>query len=217
MCGRFVRHRNVYELTRLLSTAWEGPEPEPNYNVAPGTPIVIVRTHEGQPAEITHSLWGFRPSWADANAPTPINAKAETVATSRYFRNAFAHHRALIPADGWYEWRVEDGRKQPYYIRRKDGEVLMFAAIWTPMAEGTASSCAIITQPPQPAIAHIHDRMPVVLDPSCWQDWLDPELTDREAIRQIARPLPRGLLEAYPVSTTVNSVRNNAPELIERI
>jgi len=218
MCGRFALYspRSVIARRYLGIEAPEG-EDRPRYNIAPGTPIAIVTTDANGKPVIRESMWGFHPGWADEKAPTPINAKAETVATSRYFRNAFAHRRGLIPADGWYEWRLEQGRKEPYFIHRRDSQPLMFAGIWEPGREQDQSTAAIITQPAQPLLASVHPRMPAVLDPESYEDWLDPELTNREIIRAVIRPLPQELLEAYRVSTAVNRSSVDDPRLIEPI
>lgn len=223
MCGRFALYTPHEAIAARLGSPWSAGDAAARYNIAPGTPIALIRQasperrRDGVPYEIKFARWGFRPAGvADEGAPAPINARAETVATSRYFREAFAHRRGLVPADGWYEWRVgPDGRKRPYYIRRADGAPLLFAAIWAPTEDGS-SCCAILTQPARKEIAHIHDRMPVALDESCWRDWLDPSVTDRAEIRRIARPL-QAALEAYPVSTSVNAPANDGPALIEPV
>jgi putative SOS response-associated peptidase YedK len=202
---------------RYLGLELPAPEHVPRYNIAPGAPIALIAVDRAHPErlEIVSSLWGFHPPWAGPTAPTPINAKAETVASSRYFRNAFAHRRALIPADGWYEWRVEQGGKQPYFIHRRDGEPVLFAAIWEPGEEAARSTCAIITQPAQPAIANIHPRMPALLDAEAFRAWLDPAIVDLDQIRTLARPLAQELLEAYPVTRAVNRAANEGPALVE--
>lgn len=222
MCGRFA----LYTPRSVIAEQYFGirmPVGDciAQYNCAPGTSISFIsarpQPREDYPVDFGFSLWGFRPETVtEETAPRPINARAETVSHGRYFRDSFMHRRGLVPADGWYEWRVENGRKQPYYVHRTDGELLMFAAIWAPTGVGISTCCAILTQPARPEIAHIHDRMPVLLDESCWQAWLDPGVSEREGIRRIARPL-RVDLGAYPIGTAVNRTSNNGPELIQPI
>ena len=156
----------------------------------------------------------------NADAPAPINIRAEKAATSPYFRSAFAHRRCLIPANGWYEWRKTESGKQPYYVTLKEperDEVVFFAGLWEPTGEGTDTCCAIMTEPVSPAFAFIHDRQPVVLDPACRWQWLDPGISDRELVRKVAKRLEPDLLTAYPVSTRVNRPANDDPSLIERV
>ena len=161
------------------------------------------------------SHWGFQPPWPDAKAPSPINARAEQVETSPYFRHAFLKRRALVPANGWFEWRkTEAGDKQLYYITHADGELLMFAGLWEPAGDGRATA-TIITPPAMTTLQSIHPRIPTVLAPGCWESWMDPELTDRERIRETAHPLPSDALVAYPVSKRVNRPMNDNAALIE--
>jgi putative SOS response-associated peptidase YedK len=149
-----------------------------------------------------------------------INLRAEKAATSPYFRSAFAHRRCLIPANGWYEWRKTESGKQPYYITLKNpdkDEVVFLAALWEPTGEGDDTCCAILTEPVSPTFAFIHDRQPVVLDPERRWQWLDPELSDRDTIRKVARRLDPDRLTAYPVSSRVNRPSNDDASLIEEV
>lgn len=219
MCGRFALHtRRSWIAEHYFGQPMPDSDAQPRYNIPPGTQILLISGPDGEaPVVFRSSDWGFRPPWVkDPKAPTPINAKAETVATSRYFKHAFLHHRGLVPADGWIEWRQSERGKQPYYIRHKNGDVLFLAAIWEPTEDGAGSRCAIITQPAAGPIAHIHHRMPMVLDAQCRWEWIDPQIDQLETIRQATKRLDPGMLEAYPVSMKINTPRNNAPELLER-
>lgn len=220
MCGRYALHAPRSEIARRYRYDEDRlGEDRPRYNITPGVDIAVlaVESREGKAVTVLGlSLWGFHPPWADNKAPTPINARAENVATSRYFRNAFLHHRCLIPASGWYEWRqTEAGHKEPFYIRHTDDELLMFAGIFQPGEDDAHSTCAIITQPAVKTLAGIHPRMPTVLDDSCWAAWLNPELAERDEIRAATKALPAEALVAYPVSTRVNRPANDDPSLIE--
>ncbi|WP_163560985.1 SOS response-associated peptidase [Halomonas sp. NO4] len=219
MCGRFALYSTYPRLTESLRLPVELPDTElsPRYNVAPGTWISAVRHRdESSPLVLDALWWGYRPHWAGESAPEPINATVEKVASSRYFRGAFAHHRCLVPVDGWYEWMQVDGRKQPHYLTRQDGEPLWLAAIWADRPDGKPG-CAILTEPARGAAKSIHDRMPLVLDADSLDPWLDPHLTDREAIRQLVDHLDSQLVTHWPVSTRVNRPVNDDPSLTEPV
>ena len=174
--------------------------------------------------------WGLVPFWAKdiSIGSRLINARAETVATKPAFRRAFARHRCLLPADGFYEWEKSGDpkhpRKQPYYIRREDGGVLAFAGLYElwrdkDQPEDDRDSwlwtATIITTRAEDEVGRIHDRMPMVIDPARWADWLDPAATSAETLHGLMTPAASAHLTSYPVSTEVNSVRHNGPELIE--
>lgn len=146
--------------------------------------------------------------WARGRAAQPINARAETVATSGYFKHVFARQRCLIPADGWFEWLATEIGKQPHYISRQDREPLAFAGIYTEREDGSLG-CAILTEPARGSAAEVHDRMPLILDDASLEPWLDPDLTDRETIRQVVRHLDATLIEHWPVSRAVNKPGND--------
>jgi putative SOS response-associated peptidase YedK len=145
-----------------------------------------------------------------------INARAETVAEKPAYRAAFKRRRCLIAADGFYEWKPGTPKKQPFYIRLKGGEPFAFAGLWEHWEqEGKKiESCTIIVTDANKLMAPIHDRMPVILAPQEYDRWLDPALQDPAAILPLLRPYPAGDMEAYPVSTLVNSPKNDRPELI---
>ncbi|WP_245888693.1 SOS response-associated peptidase [Halomonas denitrificans] len=165
MCGRFALYSATPRLSRALRLPLEAAgEVAPRYNVAPGTWITVVRhPSDDAPLSMDEAWWGYRPHWAREGAPEPINATVEKVATSNYFRGAFAHHRCLVPADGWYEWRPLEGSKQPYFLCREDRDPLWLAGIWSARPDGRPG-CAILTEPARGVAHEIHDRMPVVLD-----------------------------------------------------
>ena len=189
---------------------------------------------DGQDAvrELRVVRWGLVPSWAKdvSIGSRMINARAETVSTKPAFRRAFARHRCLLPADGFYEWQAAgDGphaRKQPYFIHRPDGGVLAFAGIyelWRDRAvpdgdpDAWLWTAAIITTRAPDNLGQIHDRTPMVIEPARWADWLDPGQTDEATLRGLLAPAVSGGLTSYPVSTEVNSVRHNGPRLIEPV
>jgi putative SOS response-associated peptidase YedK len=173
--------------------------------------------------------WGLVPSWAkDVSIGSRlINARAETVAEKPAFRRAFERRRCLLPADGYFEWQAPasgSGLKQPFYISRRDGGPLAFAGLYElwrdhQVADGDPRawlwSATIITTSAPDELGRIHDRMPMVIDQSSWDDWLDPANSAAGALRELLAPAATAGLISYPVSRAVNSVRNNGPELIE--
>ncbi|HEV2934438.1 MAG TPA: SOS response-associated peptidase [Streptosporangiaceae bacterium] len=220
------------------------PEPDQDYNVAPTRRIFAVmerrprderderdkRDEQGPPARELHVVrWGLIPSWAkDASlGGKMINARAETVAVKPAFRRAFTKRRCIIPADGYYEWQAvtEQGkqRKQPYYIYRKDGGALAFAGIYELWRDEAVPAdherawlwtAAIITTQATDDVGQIHDRMPMVIAPDHWADWLNPDNSEPGQLQATMLPAMAGGLTSHPVSTAVNFVRNNGPELI---
>jgi putative SOS response-associated peptidase YedK len=174
--------------------------------------------------------WGLVPSWAKdpAIGSRMINARAETVASKPAYRRAFTKRRCLLPADGYYEWYKpgEDAKaaKQPYFIHRADGSPLAFAGLyefWRDQAQpddhpdAWLVTATIITTSAPDELGVIHERMPMVIDPGQWAEWLDPDLQDAAELAHLLAPAVSSGLVTTPVSTKVNSVRNNGPELIE--
>ena len=175
--------------------------------------------------------WGLIPSWAKdlSGAGRLINARAETVAVKPSFRNAFARRRCLIPADGYYEWRTIENpaggkpRKQPYFIHRADGAPMAFAGLYELRRDDALPddhpkawlwTAAIITTRATDEVGWVHDRMPMVVKEGLWPDWLDPAPADADRLLKVMAPATADALETRPVSTAVNSVRNDGPDLI---
>jgi putative SOS response-associated peptidase YedK len=177
----------------------------------------IIRT--GDEKRLGPMRWGFIPEAAKDPKLAPITARAETLATSPMFRNAFRRHRCLVVADGFYEWKKEERTKTPYFIRLRSGRPFAFAGIWSLRRSEAGSrsvTSAIVTCPPNALMPTIHDRMPVILPAAARDHWLDPQARDTE-LHEMLAPLPADELEAYPVSTIVNSPRNDSPECVRRI
>jgi putative SOS response-associated peptidase YedK len=234
MCGRFVSATTPDEIAKYFDAT---PEPEallePSYNVAPTEDVYVVvetsgssgREREARVRRVDAFHWGLVPFWAKSPAAgnKMINARAESLAERSAFRRPFAERRCIIPADGFYEWAEVEGqkKKQPMYIERTDGEPLAFAGLWEawrgPDGDGSdhLRSCTIITGAPNDTMAEIHDRMPVVLPPDVWSTWLDPEVHDLDLLGKLLVPVPSSLITMHPVSTEVNDVRNDGPQLTE--
>jgi putative SOS response-associated peptidase YedK len=214
MCGRYTLTQlaDLLKLIPWLQMPAEILEREARYNVAPSQFMPIATAAGFQLAQ-----WGFVPAWAQgAPKVRPINARAETVATSGMFRGAFQRRRCIVPAHGFYEWRKLDAKnKQPMFIRHSDGRPLGFAGLcerWKPSADADAvDTYTILTTTPNELMASIHNRMPVILSPDDYRSWLDPGTDPREAA-MLMRPCPDGELEAVPVGRLVNSPRNDVPE-----
>jgi putative SOS response-associated peptidase YedK len=176
-----------------------------------------VRQKDGGGRELALVRWGLIPAWAKEASigGRLINARSETVAEKPAFRSAFRKRRCLVPADGFYEWRKREGGgpKQPMLVRRRDGAPFAFAGLWEHWRgpEGEVQTCTILTTEANAVLAPIHDRMPVILDPAAYDRWLDPA---RPGAEELLRPCSDGWLEAFPVSTRVNNVRNDVAELI---
>ncbi|MFB9832131.1 SOS response-associated peptidase [Actinoallomurus acaciae] len=172
--------------------------------------------------ELNIARWGLVPFWAKdvSIGARLINARVETAHEKPAFRRAFALHRCIVPADGYYEWQAAGGgSKQPHFIRPADGGVLAMAglyAVWRSpdAAGGRLLSCTILTTEATDDVGRIHDRMPMLVEPERFAAWLDPDLTDPEEVRSLLVPAAEGRLESYPVSTAVNKVANNGPELV---
>src|SRR3954451_11646711 len=194
MCGRYTLTDPDPRLLRFrfgLRESIEIDQP-PRYNVAPTDPVLAIRLDAEARREPGVLRWGLIPHYADPDSfdRLLINARAETIAEAPAFRDAFRSHRCLIVADGFYEWREEETRKRPVWIRRQSGEPFAFAGLWARARRGDGSSvhsCAIVTCPPGEVVAPIHDRMPVILEPEAEAAWLEPEASEDE-LRELLVP-----------------------------
>lgn len=230
MCGRFVAAASTEELVSTFAVAEVVEAVPPTWNAAPTTKVaaVVERIVEGDTVRrLVAPRWGLVPSWSkDArSAARLINARVETVAEKPSFRRAFAARRCLIPATGYYEWAPPTAgsgsrAKQPFFLRPASGEIFAMAGLfefWRDPAGEWLATCAIITTDAAADIAHIHDRMPAAVPAGSWDDWLDPAVTDPHtalALLDLDHPMS---MTAKPVSTRVNSVRNDGPELITEV
>ena len=214
MCGRFTRKENFQQLAKLLGLR-QTPQLPPRYNIAPSQLIACVRANpESQENECVQLKWGLVPSWAKdpSIGHKMINARAETVAEKPSFRKAFQQRRCVILADGFYEWKREEKEKQPYYIHFTDNRPFVFAGIWERWETGgdaPLESCAIITTGPNALMEPIHHRMPVILHPQNYADWLGSTRPDFSTLNAILQPYSAESLEAYPVSPLVNNPRHD--------
>jgi putative SOS response-associated peptidase YedK len=222
MCGRYtltnpdpMRLRARFDL--LESVAGHDP---PRYNIAPTDPVLAVRRRDDGTRDLGRLRWGLVPGrWAEKKGGRPlINARAESLADQPAFRDAFRERRCLIPADGFYEWLVDERGKRPVWLSRLDHDLFAFAGLWAELphrdGDGVLHSCTIVTCPPNDLIRPIHDRMPVILAPGAEAAWLDPDRTEAE-LAELLVPAPADLLAAREVGNLVNNVREDSPALIE--
>ena len=245
MCGRFVVTTDPALLAERIDAVNEVPadaDTSPNYNVAPTNDIVTVVSRHAGPdnsgdiptRRVRLMRWGLVPPWTKAGpdgapaagGPLLINARADKITTSPAYRSAAERHRCLVPMDGFYEWRAQAGesaggnaRKTPFYIHG-DGAMLFAAGLWSVWRGGNRSgpplcSVTIVTTAAVGELAGIHDRMPLLLPENHWDSWLDPDAPVDTTL--LARPPDVAGLALREVSTLVNSVRNNSPELIATV
>lgn len=220
MCGRYSITTPPEAMARLFGLIGPSPNFPARYNIAPTQEIPVVRFHTGMPVLVS-MRWGLVPSWSkDGPGSKPlINARCESVDEKPSFRAAFKRRRCLMPADGFYEWhRPDEGPKTPFNICRADDGLFAMAGIWETWIGPDGSeleSCALITTHANDLMAPIHHRMPVILEPADWSVWLGADESGAASLKELLVPAAEGVLKAYPVSTKVNRVANQGPELIE--
>jgi putative SOS response-associated peptidase YedK len=225
VCGRFLSLSDPEQLAERFGVdEVRATSLGRRYNVAPTLEVYAVIEREAR-RRLGTLRWGFVPYWVRElkGARQPINARIETVATSKMFADAFRRRRCLLPADGFYEWQDRgDGRpKQPYLLADPDGAPLAFAGIWTVWRDPTIEdpeplfSTAIVTTEARGPMADLHERMPVVLPEQLWADWLTADEDEAPHLLEAVAALGAPALTATPISRRVNDVRNDGPELLE--
>jgi putative SOS response-associated peptidase YedK len=236
MCGRFVSSHSADKISQFFGASFETEQLPANFNVAPTQDVYGVVADASGHREVQAFHWGLVPSWAKETkvGAKMINARSETIGEKPAFKGLFRKHRLIIPMDGFYEWRqagegaplTKAGKpmKQPMFIHRKDGEPLAVAGLWATWRDKAAGpdapwlhSCTVITTSANATMTPVHDRMPVILPHSKWDEWLDPTNQDMARLQQLLVPAPDNLLTMHAVSTDVNNVRNKGPELLEPI
>lgn len=222
MCGRFTLTADPNDLREAFP--WLNiPQPlQARYNIAPSQPVAVVANDGKQ--TLDYFAWGLVPSWAKdpSIGSRMINARAETLVEKPSYRNAFRRRRCLIPADGFYEWMQQPGSKAktPMLIRMQSGKPFAFGGLWELWNSPDGSqilSCAIITTAPNPLMAAIHNRMPLILPETAYDAWLDPGEARGDALQALLQPYPPQEMEAFPVSTLVNSPANDVPDCVRPI
>lgn len=220
MCGRYAAFRSVEEVRRLFGTSNPPPNFAATWNMAPTRSAPVVRLHPTEGVRHLDLLrWGLVPHWAKdpkALKQQPINARSETAATAPMFRDALVRRRCIVPIDVFYEWRVADGAKIPTAVARADGAPMAAAGLWEGWrgADGEVlRSYAILTTVACEGLAHLHERMPVILEEADWAVWLGEQEGEPAALM---RP-SAAAFRTWRVSTRVNNVRNDGPELVEEV
>jgi putative SOS response-associated peptidase YedK len=243
MCGRYASSRKAEDLVEEfeIDKVEVKEELQPDYNVAPTKQVyaVVQRPEDREDKEGTSERqlrtlkWGLVPFWAKdpAIGNKMINARMETVHEKPAFRRPFASRRCLLPADGYFEWYATEQKtkagkplKQPFFIHPADGSVMAMAGLYEIWKDPTRDdddplrflwTCTVLTTRAEDAVGHIHDRMPLLVERDRYDAWLDPAVSDVDELKKLLVPAAPGRLEAYPVSTAVNSVRNNGAELLD--
>ena len=224
MCGRFTLRTPTEKLVKQFMVEAE-PEQQQlplRFNVAPTQEVAVVKQIAGHPRQLTEMRWGLVPFWADdlKIGAKMINARSESVAEKPAFSRAFQKRRCLILSDGYYEWKKEGSKKQPYYIRMADGRPFAFAGLWEKwrakdQQDGPAvQSCTIITTESNELTEWLHERMPVILGPNDYDPWLDNHNSKREQLDHLLQPYPSDEMIVERVSMKVNSVANDDAECI---
>ncbi len=221
MCGRFTLTADLniiqdafpfVHMPEGLSSVYQ-----PRYNIAPTQPVAVIANNGKN--ELEFFVWGLIPSWAKdpAIGNRMINARSETLLEKPSFRNAFRRRRCLVLADGFYEWRKDPHGKTPMYIQLEHGKPFAFAGLWEFWKSPDASellSCTIITTQPNPFMAPIHNRMPVILPEEAYSLWLESGDSDTRPLVELLKPYQATELRAYEVAPLVNNPKNDLPAAI---
>lgn len=211
MCGRFT----LTQPDAIASTFKVTLErvPPPRYNIAPTQPLGVVINQPSRQFRLMS--WGLIPSWTrDPNATKRmINARLETAHEKPSFRTAFRHRRCLIPADGFYEWKRIDSQKQPFYIQLQKQPLFAFAGLWDTWQE--IETCTILTTAANADMQPVHHRMPVIISPDFYEQWLDPFVQQNQQVHDLLAAIPEPNFEVFPVSTRVNSAAFDGPECLQ--
>jgi putative SOS response-associated peptidase YedK len=221
MCGRFAFHSPRETLAQLFALGDRVPELPARWNIAPGTDVPVVRVASDGARELVSLRWGLVPSWSKDRSigQRLVNARAETLSEKPAFRTAFRRRRCLVPADGYYEWRVVTGGKQPYFVHAASGRAFAMAGLWEhwvdPADGKQVDTCVIVTREAAGLVSEIHTRMPVIVPESAYAAWLDPTSDPAALLAELVTGEPALRLDAYAVSRRVNSPRNEGAELVE--
>jgi putative SOS response-associated peptidase YedK len=221
MCGRIVRSSPLDAIrAEFDAVSAAGLDARPRWNVCPGEDVLAV-VGAGGDRRLRMLRWGLVPGFAvdPAKGPRPINVRAETVLERPAFREALRRRRCLVVADGFYEWRRDGATKTPWFIRLRSGRPFGLAGLWEEWRGRTGAvleTCAILTCRPNPLVAALHDRMPVVVPPAKYGPWLDARLDDPRVLVPLLGPYPADAMEAWPVSRLVNTPGNDSEACVAR-
>ena len=220
MCGRYVIEwlpdelSERFQLRRIPLSLFE------SFNAAPTQLLPAIVERSAGEREVVMMKWGLVPRWSKAGGarpPAPFNARGESLLEKPMFRSLVGIKRCLVPANGYYEWKTVDGKKQPFYFQLKEQDLFAFAGLFDEFTDSsgeTTTSYTIITTEANEFSSQYHHRMPVILPRDAEEEWSSPEQTDAHAVLQLVQPYPSELMTARPVSMAVNSVRNNDANLL---
>ena len=210
MCGRFAQGEFPASIRKMIKEILD--DVEANHNIAPTETAAVITREPEKEISMTRMSWGFQPQWKSASgaaAPLLINARADGVAVKPAFRDAYRRRRCLLPATGFYEWRRDGAKKTPFYFSPTDEEnPLMMGGLWE--ERNNRRAFLIITTDANGLMKPVHNRMPVIIRPENWLDWLDPRQDDFRLLNQLHHPVPDDYLRCRQVSPLVNNPRNKA-------
>jgi len=220
MCGRFYLDENKIDIEQSFDVDLNQLDFQSRYNIAPTQQLLTI-TQDQQGKQARRMRWGLIPSWSNGidSRYNMINARAESIHVKPAYRRPFKRSRCLIPASGYYEWKMEKEGKQPYCITRKDNELIAFAGIWDTWESKSdkIQSCSIITTHANQSLEAIHVRMPVIISAERFDSWLDPTIENEEKLRGFLEPFQVPDLIFWPISKAVNSPKNDYPEIINKL
>ena len=219
MCGRVTQYTSAQKFYHSLGLSFS--LSQPRYNISPGTNLACIRREQGE-LKTGEIYWGFAPAWAQGSSiqEQHANARIETVVEKITFKDALKHHRCLVPVDGYYEWKTVGKLKVPYYFKLTNGEPMILAGLWSTqiIREGeTKKSLCLLTTKPNREAAQIHSRMPVILSAENQKLWLSGQPLSQSMVDHIGATPAAGLLNVYRVSSDVNRVAIDRPELINPV
>jgi putative SOS response-associated peptidase YedK len=223
MCGRYRLSRRKQIIVEHFDAVSDAEDWTPRYNIAPTQPVPVIRQHPTEPTRhLSQMRWGLIPAWSkDASgAAKMINARSETAHSLPAFRDAMKYRRCLVPADGFYEWRGSGKEKQPYCFEVNEGKLFAFAGLWEGWKDPNGNwikTYSILTTMPNPVTSPIHDRMPVILNASDYDLWLDPGMKNASVVSELLKPFDARMMRCYAVSTRVNNVQNDDEECTKPI
>jgi putative SOS response-associated peptidase YedK len=215
MCGRYSLATPWQRLAERFGVrVADVPElfAQPRYNVAPSQVVAAVRVQTDGQRHFAGLKCGFVPGWSKDGKIAPINAMAETVRSKPMFRSAVKKRRCLLVADGFYEWKQTGAKKQPLHFHLKSGEPFGFAGIWETWQD--VDTVALLTTGPNELVSGVHNRMPVIVPPEHYEEWLDPGVQDVDRLVPVLRPYPAAEMEAVPVGDYVNNARHEGAECL---
>ncbi len=222
MCGRYALYGPISRKNRhAIEFLDEEIEFAPRYNAAPTQQLPVFRVHPEHGRELTLLRWGLIPAWAKdpSIGARMVNARGETVAEKPAFRAAFRRRRCLVPMSAFYEWKTKGARKVPHYVHLLNADSFAAAGVYEywpgGQGEDPIESYTIITTEANAMMRALHDRMPVILPPDSYEEWLDPKSDRTDALKMMLKPYPAEEMRAYPIGLRVNNVKNDGPEIIE--